>query len=199
MTVERKFLIAIADIEKIDEINNVVFKYATFAQKYSSYYYFDLRPMHGEDIHRDFTLFQLDCEDESSLDKKLNDLIEELKLLDTLYVLVDEETQDIIVPIENMEIFDIKFDNVKFIKEGTYEKIDRFNHLKNEFGICKTYNPNFRPLENKSIEDLPVEPETIYFFSDSAENLEKLKALVFEKINEIDPDLIIEVKNVVYD
>ena len=199
MSVERKFTIILADIEKTDEINSIIFKYATFAQKYSSYYYFNLRPMNSEDFNQDITIFQLNGEDESALDKKLNDLMEELSRLDTLYFLLVEETHEVLVAIEHMVIYDIKFDNVKVIKEGTYEKIDMLNHFKNEFGVCKTYNPNFRPLENKPIENTPIEAETVYVFSDSAENLKKMIEIVFEKVNEIDPNLLIEVKDITFD
>ena len=125
--------------------------------------------------------------------------MEELSRLDTLYFLLVEETHEVLVAIEHMEIFDIKFDNVKIIKEGTYEKIDMLNHLKNEFGVCKTYNPNFRPLENKPLENTPIEAETVYVFSDSAENLKKMIEIVFEKVNEIDPNLLIEVKDITFD
>ena len=142
----------------------------------------------------DITFFQLESENQSSFDKKLNDLIEELNQLNTEYAIRDEGTHDMIVEIEHVIAIDIKFDNVKFLKEGTYEKIDAINHLKNEFGICKNYNPNFRPLENISIENTKVDPETIYLFSDSAENLSKLKTFIFEKIKDIDSNLEIETK-----
>ena len=142
----------------------------------------------------DITFFQLESENQSSFDKKLNDLIEELNQLNTGYAIRDEDTHDMIVEIEQVIALDIKFGNVKFLKEGTYEKIDAMNHLKTEFGICKNYNPNFRPLENISIENTDVNPETIYLFSDSAENLSKLKTLVSQKINDIDSNLEIETK-----
>ena len=141
----------------------------------------------------DITLFRLESESESGLDKKLNDLIEEMNQLDTGYAIRDEDTHEMIVEIEHLMVLNIKFDNVKFIKRGTFEKIDEINHLKTEFGICKNYNPNFRPVENISIENMDIKPETIYLFSDSQENLSKLKSLIFEKIMEIDSNLEIEV------
>ena len=80
------------------------------------------------------------------------------------------------------------------MNEGTYEKIDAFNHLKTEFGICKNYNPRFRSVENISIENKPLEPETIYLFSESPEDLSKLKTLISQKIMEIDSNIEIETK-----
>ena len=194
MVLKKNFSIAIVDIEKIGEINKVLIKYATSIREYSTHLYFNLDPIHAEDINMDITLFQLEYENESDLDKKLNVLIEALNRLNTGYAIRDEDTHEMIVEIEHLIKLDIKFDNVKFIKEGTYEKIDEINHLKTEFGICKIYNPNFRPIENISIENMEIRPETIYLFSDSEENLSKLKTLVFEKIKEIDSDLEIEVK-----
>ena len=192
MAVEKNLSIAIVDVEKIDDINKVIFKYATYVKEYSAYYYFNLRPMRGKEIKSDITLFQLDGESESELDKKLNDLIEELNQLNTLYAIRDEDTHEMIAEIDHVIAVLIKFDNVKFIKEGTYEKIDGFNHLKTEFGICKSYNPNFRPIENRSIENTTVKPESIYLFSDSAENLSKLREYVCERVREIDSNLEIE-------
>ena len=194
MVIKKKFSIAIVDIERIGDVNNIILKYTTTIQQYSTYFYFNLNPVHVEDVCMDITFFQLESENQSSFDKKLNDLIEELNQLNTLYSLRDEDTGEIILKIEQVIALDIKFGNVKFLKEGTYEKIDAMNHLKTEFGICKNYNPNFRPLENISIENTDVNPETIYLFSDSAENLSKLKTLVSQKINDIDSNLEIETK-----
>ena len=194
MAFKRNFSLAIVDVERIDEINKVIIKYSTHIQEFSTHLYFNLDPINEEDIYMDLTLFQLEAENESSLNSKLDDLIEEVNQLDTEFSIRDEDTHEIIVVIENVIALEIKFDNVKFLKEGTYEKIDEINHLKTEFGICKNYNPNFRPLENRSIEDTDVEPELIYLFSDSAENLSKLKEAIYEKIMEIDPDFEIEVK-----
>lgn len=194
MAIKRKFSLAIVDIEKITEINGVVLKYATDIKQYSTHFYFNLDPIHPEDINMDITFFQLDADNKEDLDKKLNDLIEEINQLNTGYAIRDEDSHEMIVELEHVIALDIKFDKIKVVKEGTYDKIDAINHLKTEFGICKNYNPNFRPLENSSIENTTVQPETIYLFSDSAENLSKLKAIISEKIMEINPDFEIEVK-----
>ena len=193
MVVKRNFSLAIVDIERIDEINKVLIKYAPHVQEYSTHLYFNLDPIHAKDINMDITLFRLESENESGLDKQLNDLIEEMNRLNTGYAIRDEDTHEIVVEIEHLVALNIKFDNVKSIKEGTFKKIDEMNHLKTEFGICKTYNPNFRPVENMSIENMDIKPEIIYLFSDSAENLSKLKTFVLEKIRKIDSNLEIEV------
>lgn len=192
MTIIRKFSLAIVDIEKIKEINKIVIKYATHVREFSTYYYFKLDPIHASDINMDITLFELESESESDAEKSLNDLIEELNQLNTQYAIRDEDTAEMIVEIEHVITLHIKFDNVKVIKDGTFEKIDAMNHLKTEFGICKTYNPNFRPIENRPIENLDVKPETVYLFSDTAENLSILKELITEKIMEIDSDFEID-------
>lgn len=198
MAIKRKYSLAIVDIEKIDEINKIITKYTTDIEQYSPYFYFNLNPVRVEDVKMDITFFQLESENESSLNKQLNGLIEEINQLNTVYAIRDEDTAEMIVEIEHVIAFNIKFDNVKFIEKGTYEKIDGFNHLKTEFGICKTYNPNFRPLEDVSIENLVVKPEIIYLFSDSEEDLSKLKAFVTEKIMEINPDFEIDTNHFMF-
>lgn len=198
MAIKRKYSLAIVDIEKIDEINKIITKYTTDIEQYSTYFYFNLDPVRVEDVKMDITFFQLESENESSLNKQLNGLIEEINQLNTGYAIRDEDTAEMIVEIEHVIAFNIKFDNVKFIEKGTYEKIDGFNHLKTEFGICKTYNPNFRPLEDVSIENLVVKPEIIYLFSDSEEDLSKLKAFVTEKIMEINPDFEIDTNHFMF-
>ncbi len=192
MTVKRRFSLAIVDVEKIEEVNKIVIKHAFNVQQYSTYLYFNLNPIRPDDVYMDITLFQLVSENESSLNKQLNDLIEEIDQLNTEYAIRDEDSHEMIVEIEHVIALNIKFDNIKTINEGTYEKIDSINFFKTEFGICKSYNPNFRPIENDPIEGKEVRPETIYLFSDSEENLLKLKDLVCEKIMEIDSDLEIE-------
>ena len=192
MVFKRNLSLAIVDIERIAEINKILITYAAHVQEYSTHLYFNLDPIRAEDIYMDITLFRLESESKSDLDKQLKDLIEEMNQLNTGYAIRDEDTHEMIVEIEHLIALYIKFGNVKCIKEGTFKKIDEMNHLKTEFGICKTYNPNFRPVENMSIENMDIKPEIIYLFSDSAEDLSKLKEFVSDKIMEIDPDLEIE-------
>ncbi len=89
MVIKKKFSIAIVDIEKIEDVNNVLLKYTTTIQQYSTYFYFNLNPVHFEDVNMDSTFFQLESENQSSFDKKLNDLIEELNQLNTKYAIRD--------------------------------------------------------------------------------------------------------------
>ncbi len=194
MAVKRNFSLAIVDIERIAEINSIVTQYTNNLKQYSTYFYFSIDPIRVDDVKMDITLFDLEAENESGLDKKLTDLVESLNQLNTEYAIRDEDTHEMIVEIEHVIAFHIKFDNMAHIKQGTYEKIDELNHLKTEFGICKTYNPNFRAIENVSIENKAIEPEIVYLFSDSAENLSKLKEVIFEKIRDIDSDFVIDVK-----
>ncbi|WP_298522272.1 hypothetical protein [uncultured Methanobrevibacter sp.] len=194
MSFKKKFSLAIVDVEKIDEINKIIIKYGFDLQQYSSHIYFNLAPIDADHIYKDISFFQLESENELGLNKKLDDLIEEINQLNTQFAIREEETHEMIVEINQVMAIYIKFDNVKFIKEGTYEKIDAMDHLKTEFGICKTYNPNFRPLENRSIENTVVEPEIVYLFADSEENLSKLKEDICEKIMEIDSDFELEFK-----
>lgn len=192
MSIKKKFSLAIVDVEKIEEVNKTVIKHATNVQQYSSYLYFNLNPIHSEDVYMDITFFQLDSDNESSLNKKLNVLIDELDQLNTGYAIRDENTHEMIVEIEHVVALNIIFDNLEYVKKGTYEKIDAINYLKTEFGVCKAYNPNFRPIENTPIENKEVRPETIYLFADTAEDLSKLKVLIAEKVMEIDPNFEIE-------
>ncbi len=78
---------------------------------------------------------------------------------------------------------------MKTIKKGTYEKIDELKSHKSEFGVCKGYKPNYRPIETQSIENKDIKHESIYLFSHSQEELLKLKEELIEKIMEIDSDL----------
>ena len=87
---------------------------------------------------------------------------------------------------------DIKFDNLNEIPKGTYKKIDDLKYLKTEFGYCKGYMPTFRPLEGKPINNKEIKDEHIYVFSNSDENMAKLREVICKKIMEINADLIVE-------
>lgn len=97
-----------------------------------------------------------------------------------------------IVYVEFVGAIDIKFDNLKIVKKGTYERIDELKSLKTKFGLCKGYKPNFRPMESQSIEDKAIKPESIYLFCHSQEDLENLKDMLYEKILKIEPDFEVE-------
>lgn len=191
MTITKNYAIAILDNEKNKEINNIISKYGSITLKSSSHIHFDTQPINPNEITQDITYFKLDCEDESILDKTLTDLIESLNQENTYYSLRDESSGKLIVAVPFVYALDIKFDNIKIIKEGTYKKIDELKVLKTEYGICKGYRPNFRPVESNPIGNITIKTESIYLFCKTEENLEKLKNLLSEKITEIDPELTI--------
>ena len=166
-------------------------KYSTVSFRSSSHIYFDMEPVNNEVIE-DMTFFKLEAEDESSLDEKFKELTDEIDQIISNYAIRDENTGELLVYLKFVGELSIKFDNMHFIKEGTYEKIDELKNLKSEFGICRGYKPNFRLMEGQHYENLNNKPEGIYLLCRSQENLMQLKELLSEKIMEIDPDFVIE-------
>ena len=73
-----------------------------------------------------------------------------------------------------------------------FEKIDELKSFNADFGYCKGFKPNFRPIEGNSIEDLNINPEVIYITADSSENLLKLRDFLTDRVKEIDSDLEVE-------
>ena len=192
MTIKTKFSIAIMDTDKISEINQTILKYCENVTKSSSHLIFNTKPIYLSDIVEDLTYFHLISENESDLDKKLNDLINELNEIDTDYSLRNEESGGFIVHVECVGAVDIKFDNIESIPKGTYEKIDDLKYTKTDFRYCKGYKPTFRPLESTSLKNKEIIPETIYVFANTPENMSKLRDQLSKKIMEIDSDFIIE-------
>lgn len=150
-----------------------------------------MEPVNNEVIE-DMTFFKLEAEDESSLDEKFKELTNEIDQIISNYAIRDENTGEMLVYLKFVGELSIKFDNMNFIKEGTYEKIDELKNFKSEFGICRGYKPNFRLMEGQHYENLNNKPEGIYLLCRSQENLMQLKELLSEKIMEIDPDFVIE-------
>lgn len=192
MSTKRSFAITVLESERISDINTILRKRADITLQSSSHTYFDTQPVNPADIVQDITFFMLESDAEKSADEKLDELIDELDGMDTNYAIRDEDTGKMIVYVEFVGALDIKFDNVKSIKEGTYEKIDELKSLKTEFGLCKGYKPNFRPMESQSIEDKDIKPESIYLFCHSQEDLMRLKGMLSEKVLEINPDFKVE-------
>ena len=93
------------------------------------------------------------------------------------YVLRDGETGEMLVTVRYGGQIAIKFE------------LKSFNA---DFGYCKGFKPNFRPIEGNSIEDLNINPEVIYITADSSENLIKLKDFLTDKVKEIDSGLEVE-------
>lgn len=192
MSITKKFSIVVMDTEKISDVNNIILKYAHTVAKSSSHILFNATPVFHEDIVHDLTFFHLQVENEQDLDKTINELINEINKITTDYSLRNEDNGKMIVYVKYVGALDIKFDNIKIIKKGTYKKIDELKYTKTEFGYCKGYKPLFRPLESKPIEDVIPKTENIYLFAKSSENMTKLIDYLSEKIREIDSDLIIE-------
>lgn len=189
MSIKRKFSIAIVDSGRIDEVNQIISKHSNLTLRSSSHHLFFISPINEDDIKKDITFFEIESEDESSLNNELDELIKNLDKINAKYSLRDEDTSKMIKSVEIVGAFDIKFDNIKVIKEGTYAKIDEIKNLKTEFGICKGYKPYCRALESKSIENLDIQPESIYLFCDTKEELSNLIDVLTKKVNEIDPEL----------
>lgn len=191
MAIKKNYAITNLETEKIDEVNKIIRKYSTITFKSSSNVYFDMAPINNEVI-MDMTFFQLESEDEASLDEKFKEMTNEIDQLIRNYAIRDETTGELLVYLKFVGELSIKFDNMSFIKEGTYKKIDELKNFKSEFGICRGYKPHFRIIEGQHLEDKPVRPEGIYLLCHSQENLMKLKELLSEKIMEIDSDFEIE-------
>ena len=194
MAVSKRLSIVIMDYSKIHDINQIIIKYSNSASPSSSHILFDVEPVNLNDVAEDLTFFRIAAEDEESLDDKLNELIEDLNQVDTDYSIRNMETGEFYTTIASVGAIYIKFDNVKVIPEGTYEKIDELKNMVTEFGYCKGYKPPFRPLEGKSIEKLDVKSENIYLFATPSEDMPKLIEYMTGKIAEIDSDFIIESK-----
>ena len=185
----KNFAIAIMDTPRFNEFYEIITRYTDSAKKSHSHIVFDTQPVNPEDITYDLLFFRLECENESLIDEKLNRIIEDLNGLDTDYSLMDDDTGKMIVALDFVGMLKIKFDNVECIEKGTYKKIDELKQTKNEFGYCKGYKPNFRPMESKPIKDSTVQDEKIFLFSDSQENLSKLTENLCEKVMKIDSAL----------
>lgn len=191
MTVKKNYLVGIMDDTKINEVNDIIATYATMTSQYTSFMFFSKQPIDTQNITNDITLFQLESENEITLNKTLNELINELNELNADYVLGDDDTKELIVTIDHVSKLFIKFDNIKTIKEGTFKKINELKKSRTEYGYCKGFNPEFRPLEGP-VGDKKINNEIMYLISDSSENLSKLTDYISQKVIEIDQDFIIE-------
>lgn len=187
MTIQRNYVVGIIDHEKIDEVNKVIFLHADLTQQSTSHMYFAKQPVNPDKYIPDATFFQLKAENETSLNKKINNVIKDLDALNTDYVLKDEELGNLLSVVEFGGKLIVKFENFKIINEGTFKQIDDLKQLKTDFGYSRGFKPDFRPLEGRSIENLEANQEIIYLISDSPENLSKFKEYVSKKVIEIDP------------
>ena len=192
MVAKKNYAITNLETEKIHDVNNIIREYASITLQSSSHTYFDMEPTDYNEVIEDMTFFQLEAEDESSLDEKFRQLTQEINRLITNYAIRDEDTGELLVYLKYVGEIAIKFDNISIIKEGTYKRIDELKNLKTEFGICRGYKPNFRLMEGQRVGNVNNNPEGIYLLCQSQENLMKLKELLSEKIMEIDSDFKIK-------
>lgn len=189
MTIKRKYVIGIINDEKISEVNNILHKYVSLTKESSSHMFFMKQPIDPSKVSQDVTMFTMESESDEKMDEKVKDLIDELDGLNTDYVLRDDETGKLLVTVGYGGQISIKFDHVESIPKGTFEKIDELKSLHTDFGYCKGFKPNFRPLEGVSVANLEMEPEIIYITADSEENLFKFRDYVIQKVMEINPTL----------
>ena len=192
MSLKRNYILGIINDKTILEFEGVISKYASMSRASSSHMYFSKQPIDSGEVSQDVIFFQIESENESKLDKKVNDLISDLNELEGDYVLRDGETGEMLVTVRYGGQIVIKFDKLKTIKKGTFEKIDELKRFNADFGYCKGFKPNFRPIEGNSIEDLNINPEVIYITADSSENLIKLRDFLTDKVREIDSCLEVE-------
>jgi hypothetical protein len=191
MAIKKNYALTNLETEKIDDVNKIIREYTTTTLQSSSHTYFDMEPINNEVI-QDMTFFQLEAEDETSLDEKFKELVKEIDQTIKNYAIRDETTGELLVYLKFVGELSIKFNNMSIIKEGTYEKIDELKNFKSEFGICRGYKPNFRVMEGKHLENINNKPEGIYLLCHSQENLMNLKELLSKKIMEIDSDLVVD-------
>lgn len=191
MSVKRNYVVGIINDETIPQFENVISQYATSIKESSSHMYFGKQPIDSDKISLDVRFFNMESESESGLQKKVNDLIADLNKLEGDYALRDDETGELLVTVRYGGQIAVKFDNIKTLEKGTFKKIDEFKTLSTDFGYCKGFKPNFRPIEG-NVENVEIKPETIYITADSEENLLKLRDYLTDKIKEIDPDFLVE-------
>lgn len=194
MTLKRNFAVSVLDSEYITPINDAIGENCKIIMETSSHLYFDPQSVTSSDIAQYITFFQIESEEETGLNKKLDDLVENLNLLDVEYALRDEDTGEMIVSVKFAGVLDIMFDNIEIIRKGTYEKIDELKCFETELGICNGYTPKFRPDESQPVGDVKVKAERIYLICHSKEKLLKLKDQLSQKIMEIDSDFEIDFK-----
>ena len=192
MSIKRNYILGIINDNAIPEFEGTVSRYASMSKESSSHMYFSRQPVDSSDISQDVIFFQLESENKSELEGKVKSLISDLNELEGDYVLRDDETVELLVTVRYGGQIAIKFDNLKIIKKGTFEKIDELKSFKTDFGYCKGFKPNFRPIEGNSVEDLNVEPEIIYITASSSENLMKLRDLLTDEVKKIDSGLEVD-------
>lgn len=192
MSVKRNFVIGIFDEKSTPRFESIVSRYASQYSLSSSHMYFAKQPIDSNEFSDDVIFFNMESENESVFEKKVNDLIGELNGLDVDYILGPDHPGKLLVTLDCGGQIAVKFDNIKTLEKGTFKKIDELKILRTDFGYCKGFKPNFRPIEGNSTENFEIEPEIIYIVSDTEENLFKLRDYVTDRVMEINPDFEVE-------
>ena len=134
MTVKRKYIIGIINDDYIDTVNDIISKYSDKTEKTSFNMIFIKQPIDFDNVPHDVTFFQLECENKSEMEKKLNELIDELDSMNIDYTLMDDKTRELLVTVKYGGQITIKFDDINFLEEGTFEKIDELKSLHTDIG-----------------------------------------------------------------
>ena len=127
MSIKKEFYLIIFDETKIHDLNKIIVDHSDYAYQSSSHYLFEVNLSNATVTSDDVTYFQLTDEDESTIDNRLKEIMAELDKFDTFYSIKNCETGEVYSVITTVGSVDIKFDNLKVIPKGTYEKI-RYSH-----------------------------------------------------------------------
>lgn len=198
MPIKQKFNIQIYNKDKINQISSIITDFGKIISRSSSVMFSTKIQINPDEIVYDSIIFQLESESEKSLDELLNKLCEDIDDLNAIYVLKNFETKEVIVyPNKFLGKIIVRFDNLKTIKHGTFDKLDKLKGLKTSCGYCRGVNPLFRPIETMSVEHMEVSPEIIYLVSNSSGNLEKLREYVFDEVRKTDSNIDVEFAGIV--
>ena len=102
MTAVKKLSIVIMDHPYIHDINHIIVKHSDTSAQSSSHVLFDVEPVNMTDVAEDLTFFTMSAEDEAALDKKVDNLIEELNTLNTDYSIRNMETNNFYTTIKSV-------------------------------------------------------------------------------------------------
>lgn len=194
MTTVKNFSILTLNSEKISDVNKIIVQFSDSSRRSSSHILFNMEPINLNSIVEDLTFFTLSAKNENDLNKKMDDIVQNLNQIDTDYTIRDENSGEIITTIGSVGALTIKFENIQNLPKNAFEKIDELKNLKTEFGYCRGYKPTFRPIKSKTVKDSFIKPEKIYMFSKSHENLLKLKDIISNEVLEIDSEFELEFK-----
>lgn len=177
---KNKIIIEIDDMTKFNEINTIITKHCELEMGGPKD--FDIPGNSNADYRAESGLYKI-VENHT-----FNDLIKELGPLCKYITFKDVDSKEVLQYIGKLII---RFDKIKHLKVGTYDKINEFNGLKNELGCCKKQdlNPNGvigpKPLEGTDARFMSYS-EVLILVSESLDNLVKLDLLIENKLLEFD-------------